>query len=1157
MSTTTLKNSFSLWFVIFVLLGTTPILYSQYEPFGLFTSDNMASGGGVAFNFFQSGYSDGWYWGLTTKHPFYSHEMLSGEWASGILYNGSHNGKTEWLPTQFIAPTWSTDGTFLTDTSFYSPNGWAVWNNNWCSRSRIYDPNLLVTIDSKIVDLGANGYASLPFYYQNYPTVAYVQSERYILVQTYNITNTHPTGGSTITGLKFYQMLRGLFTSCSSYSNAVVPNMLPGSYDPCNPNSPAVFKYATTLWNDVSNPINSEPNHYDWECFSSTLAPSSFENGLYDAVYGGDSDPCHVTYDIKNSRLNGVAGIYNEPGAVAGAMCYILPDLPPQHTTSITFAVLWGCGTVYGGPPKPVHNITKGTGFDYWTIQTAINNASNGNTIVVDPGTYPENVDLQSKQLTIRSDDPLNKNIVASTIVSPTSGTTFTISSDADATISGFTIRNGSPCISISNSTAAVSNCTINCVGTAGISISGSTAAVSNCVIDSNYLCTGVDIESSSSAWITNCEIYRAYNAGVTTNSSDANLTGCIIDGKHGSSATYGVIVSQNLTVQNCTIQNNVWDGIYGNGFTGTLICRNSRICGNGRYGIDSYYPNGPTDVNDCFIYHNGNTGIYVVNLYSQPVNIINDTVYGNTYSGIDGYYDNRPLTVKNCIAWNNGSSNKYNVYCYDNDNSTLFSTVTYSCIQGGYANGGNNINPSAPGFVNADTNDFHLASGSGPCVNVCDGYTPATGEVDIDGDSRKIGSAVDMGADEYNPAFSFSGVVNCVDFGRMAKGWNVSWIGTNTAFDPYDFATNQVIGFKDLRTFVAHWLDTRSNLYRSSNYVAASASGELGAKMALYLTVDCNSPDSNSEVTVYIHSQTALSSMSVGACIDGEASITTAMSTADCNQYGWEAQNSADPNIEPNTVQIAAGTSGTDQNSVVGYFKIHYNYGPVHVAMEPNSTACDSNGQPVAVSTAPLSIVHVAPPGQPSLHLVPDNNMPDANSNVTISVYSDVPLSSLGLGIEISGDANFVSAMDANDCNSYGWQSGWWTICDIDPNGTWAYIGDYTASTPPSGNVGYYTMHYNSGQVTISVYSNDTVDANQQPVYIDAGSITIGSSGEFRSNMMIRNAASDHQSQNPQMDIDATVKWLGTLWNTDPDVHSQSTESQWQDFINNVKSSQ
>jgi hypothetical protein len=68
----------------------------------------------------------------------------------------------------------------------------------------------------------------------------------------------------------------------------------------------------------------------------------------------------------------------------------------------------------------PVENTTQGTQYNY--IRHAVQEANDGDTIVVAPGVYQETVSFNGKALLIGSENPLDPNVVAATSMqTPTS----------------------------------------------------------------------------------------------------------------------------------------------------------------------------------------------------------------------------------------------------------------------------------------------------------------------------------------------------------------------------------------------------------------------------------------------------------------------------------------------------------------------------------------------------------------------------------------------------------------------------------------------------------------------------------------------------------------------------------------------------------------
>ena len=95
------------------------------------------------------------------------------------------------------------------------------------------------------------------------------------------------------------------------------------------------------------------------------------------------------------------------------------------------------------GPTSPTEWSVPG---DFDRIQQAIQAVNNGDKIIVEPGTYLENIDFMGKEIILTSVDPSDPDIVSSTVIdggSSGSVVSFKNSESNNAVITGFTITGG------------------------------------------------------------------------------------------------------------------------------------------------------------------------------------------------------------------------------------------------------------------------------------------------------------------------------------------------------------------------------------------------------------------------------------------------------------------------------------------------------------------------------------------------------------------------------------------------------------------------------------------------------------------------------------------------------------------------------------------
>ncbi|MDY6857447.1 MAG: right-handed parallel beta-helix repeat-containing protein [Thermodesulfobacteriota bacterium] len=152
---------------------------------------------------------------------------------------------------------------------------------------------------------------------------------------------------------------------------------------------------------------------------------------------------------------------------------------------------------------------------DYLTIQEAINNAINGDTIHVSPGTYTENINFQGKAISIVSTDGPEVTLIDGGALDVV--VTFWNNEGNDSILDGFTITNGNGGFGGGIGCIEAGPTINNCIITANIGYWGGgnffwgrTPNITNCIIADNIADdSGAGIYCGSNALITvtNCTI--------------------------------------------------------------------------------------------------------------------------------------------------------------------------------------------------------------------------------------------------------------------------------------------------------------------------------------------------------------------------------------------------------------------------------------------------------------------------------------------------------------------------------------------------------------------------------------------------------------------------------------------------------------------------
>ena len=380
-------------------------------------------------------------------------------------------------------------------------------------------------------------------------------------------------------------------------------------------------------------------------------------------------------------------------------------------------------------------------------IQQAIVGASAGDTVIVAQGTYRENIHSWGKNITLRSTDALDPDVVANTVIDGEGAgpvITFVGTEDETCSVSGFTIRNG------------------NAEYGGGI-CGGEYSRHTRCAIKRNVI---RDNTAHSGAGLAYCG--GSIENNIVTGNNGGGLYGC--DGvvqdntiTHNSGEFGAGLAWCDGIIQRNRIADNSAGPQFGDG-GGLAFCdgliQNNEIHANraARDGGGIYRCDGTIQNN---LIHGNSADKDGGGLWRCQGKIQNNTIYENSASYEGGGLEECHGTVRNCIIWANSAKSGFQVH----------SSVkpTYSCIQDWAEGGQGNINED-PRFIDAAAHDFRLPPDS-PCVDAgANFYWSAWPQRDIAGNSRLFGERVDLGCYEYGSSPDSDGDL-CPDIEELEIG--------------------------------------------------------------------------------------------------------------------------------------------------------------------------------------------------------------------------------------------------------------------------------------------------------------------------------------------------------------------------------------------------
>jgi len=454
--------------------------------------------------------------------------------------------------------------------------------------------------------------------------------------------------------------------------------------------------------------------------------------------------------------------------------------------------VLRGSDPIIPTAPRVIHVPS-----DMPTIRRAILFAVKGEEIVLAPGTYRESVHFVGVDLTLRSGDPENPDVVASTVLDCGglgSVVYFTGRETEKCAISGLTIRNG-----------RASNGGGICGGT---DTHRTFATIQRNVIVSN----SADDDGGGVAY---CDGMIRNNT-ITGNSAqrwggglaycDGVIQGNVITGNTANDDGGGLAYCD-ATIQNNAIEGNRALGKDDNGEGGGLYACHGTIQYNaisGNRAVAESHEGEGGGLADCdgtiqnnTITHNS-ADDYGGGLCRCDGTVKNNAIAGNSADegGALGYCD---ATIQsNTIVGNRASIGGGLAYCNGEIKNSIIwgntaaeepqlsqsSEPAYSCIEQWVGGGDGNI-AGDPQFADPDgidnnpetqdDNDYRLLPNS-LCIDLGDNLAVGPGELDLDGNLRiafgRTSLTLDMGAYEFDSAPFAVDYLNIEDFGLLLI-WN------------------------------------------------------------------------------------------------------------------------------------------------------------------------------------------------------------------------------------------------------------------------------------------------------------------------------------------------------------------------------------------------
>ncbi len=365
---------------------------------------------------------------------------------------------------------------------------------------------------------------------------------------------------------------------------------------------------------------------------------------------------------------------------------------------------------------------------DQPTIQAGINAANNGDTVLVAPGTYVENINFKGKAIAVASSNGSHVTIINGNKVGPC--VTFNSGESVKSVLKGFTLTNGAG---------------------SGVSVSYSAPTITKNVITGNVASSGGGIDSYFSSPV------------ITHNTIKKNVAATGGGIYVGGASTPGAVITHNVIKSNRAYDYNFGAGI-GLFGAGTALIEDNTIAFNSvRYGQGGgiYMVNEADEiiVQNLIFSNSAGSGSQVYSLVPQSqtgFRLVNNTIV-STVSGADTAvmadgFNQQAIIENNIIV---AAGNEVGLLCnpiyqygppvvgYDDVISPQGVAYGDTCSSFGGTNG----NISGDPLFYSNTN-FRLQLGS-PAMNTGTTSAPDLPAKDFANKPRIVNGTIDMGAYE------------------------------------------------------------------------------------------------------------------------------------------------------------------------------------------------------------------------------------------------------------------------------------------------------------------------------------------------------------------------------------------------------------------------